>query len=128
MFPVPPLISNVRGKFEVTDIRDIVSITTGAVVTILRGVAVRIKCLATGVPTPKITWYRNRPGMKKRYPVVQSEQLKVLYDHSLSISHAAVNDAAYFTCVATNVAGEDEGSTLLSIGGKMVFSVDVAGN
>ncbi|XP_068741513.1 hemicentin-1-like isoform X2 [Montipora capricornis] len=113
---VPPLISNVRGKFEVTDIRDIVSITTGAVVTILRGVAVRIKCLATGVPTPKITWYRNRPGMKKRYPVVQSEQLKVLYDHSLSISHAAVNDAAYFTCVATNVAGEDEGSTLLSIG------------
>lgn len=120
--PVPPLISNVKGTFEITDIRDIVSITTGAVVTIPRGVTVRIKCIATGVPTPSIVWYKHLPGRKRRYRVVQGQDVKVLYDHSLSITHAAVNDAAYYICVASNIAGKDEGSTRLSIGGNNLFN------
>ena len=40
---VPPKISNVKGTFEVTDIRELVSITTGAVVTVPKGVAIRIR-------------------------------------------------------------------------------------
>lgn len=119
-FSVPPLISNVKGTFEITDIRDLISITTGAVVTIPRGVSVRIKCIATGVPAPTITWYRRRPGMNKRYAVVPSAAVKIMYDYSLSISHAAVNDAAYYICVASNIAGRDEGSTVLNIGSKDV--------
>lgn len=120
--PVPPLISNVKGTFEITDIRDIVSITTGAVVTIPRGVTVRVKCLATGIPTPSIAWYKQLPGRKKRYPVVQGQDVQVLYDFSLSITNAAVNDAAYYICVASNIAGKDEGSTRLSIGGNNWFN------
>ena len=58
--------------------------------------------------------------MKNRYPVIPSDAVKVLYDSSLSISHTAVNDAAHYTCVATNVAGKDEGSTVLNIGSKGV--------
>ena len=121
LFSVPPLISNVKGTFEITDIRDLISITTGAVVTIPRGVSVRISCLATGVPTPTITWYRRLPGMKERHPVVFSHSLKVLYDGSLSITNSAINDAAYYICVASNIAGKDEGSTLLNVGSKEVL-------
>ena len=58
--------------------------------------------------------------MKNRYPVIPSDAVKVLYDNSLSISHTAVNDAAYYTCVASNVAGKDEDSTVLNIGSKKV--------
>lgn len=70
MFLVLFLISNVRGKFEVIDIRDIVFIIIGVVVIIFRGVVVWIKCLVIGVLMLKIMWYRNCLGMKKRYLVV----------------------------------------------------------
>ena len=56
--------------------------------------------------------------MKRKYAIVTSDALKVMYDRSLSISHAAVSDAAYYTCVAANIAGKDEGSTLLNVGSK----------
>lgn len=109
-----------RGAFEITDIRDLISITTGAVVTIPRGVAVRIKCIATGVPQPKITWYRRGENHKERSLLVSNENLKILKDNSLSIKHTLVVDAAFYTCVATNIAGHDEGTTHLNIGSKEV--------
>ena len=117
-FAVPPLISNVRGSFEITDIRDLVSITTGAVVTIPRGVAVRIKCIATGVPSPNITWYRKGQNAKERSLLVPNDNMKIMKDYSLLIAHTLVVDAAYYTCVATNIAGQDEGTTHLNIGSK----------
>lgn len=115
---MPPLISNVKGSFEITDIRDLVSITTGAVVTIPRGVAVRIKCIATGVPSPNITWYRKGQNAKDKSLLVPSDNMKIMKDYSLQIAHTLVVDAAYYTCVATNIAGQDEGTTHLNIGSK----------
>lgn len=117
-FAVPPLISNVKGSFEITDIRDLVSITTGAVVTIPRGVAVRIKCIATGVPSPNITWYRKGQNAKDKSLLVPNDNMNIMKDYSLLIAHTLVVDAAYYTCVATNIAGQDEGTTHLNIGSK----------
>lgn len=119
-FAVPPLISNIIGSFEITDIRDLVSITTGAVVTIPRGVAVRIKCIATGVPSPNITWYRRGENSKEKSLLVPNENTKIMKDYSLQIAHTLVVDAAYYTCVATNIAGQDEGTTHLNIGSKKI--------
>ena len=116
---VPPLISNVKGTFEITDLRNLVSITTGAVVTIPRGVSIRIKCIATGIPRPNITWYQHQ-NMESRHPIIPNDAVKVMYDNSLSISHTAVTDAAYYTCVARNIAGKDEGTTVLNVGSKRV--------
>lgn len=122
---MPPLISNVKGSFEITEIRDLVSITTGAVVTIPRGVAVRIKCIATGIPSPNITWYRKGENTKEKSLLVPNENMKIMKDYSLHISHTLVVDAAYYTCVATNIAGQDEGTTHLNIGSKgpLVFCI-----
>ena len=120
-FSVPPLISNVKGTFEITDIRDLVSITTGAVVTIPRGVSVSIKCIATGVPPPNITWYRQGDNSKEKSLLSPNENMKIMKDYSLHITHTLVVDAAYYTCVATNIAGQDEGTTHLNIGSKEVL-------
>lgn len=46
--------------------------------------------------------------------------MKIMKDYSLHISHTLVVDAAYYTCVATNIAGQDEGTTHLNIGSKEV--------
>lgn len=49
---------------------------------------------------------------------MQNDAVKVMYDNSLWISHTSVTDAAYYTCVASNIAGKDEGTTVLNIGSK----------
>ena len=117
-FAVAPVINNVKGTFEITDIRDLISITTGAVVTIPRGVSVKIQCIAKGVPFPKITWYKKTEESNHRVLVRSGSTDKILDDHSISISHAELADAAEYICVAANIAGRDEGTTLLNIGSK----------
>ena len=46
-------------------------------------------------------------------------------DYSLQIAHTLVVDAAYYTCVATNIAGQDEGTTHLNIGSKEEFNFEL---
>lgn len=58
--------------------------------------------------------------MEDRHPIMQNDAVKVMYDNSLWISHTSVTDAAYYTCVASNIAGKDEGTTVLNIGSKGV--------
>ena len=58
--------------------------------------------------------------MEDRHPIMQNDAVKVMYDNSLWISHTSVTDAAYYTCVASNIAGKDEGTTVLNIGSKEV--------
>lgn len=126
LFSVPPVIKNVRGSFEVTDIRDLISITTGAVVTVPKGVSIKIKCDATGVPKPNITWYRVAEGSKNWEPVGRSnKRLYVDKDSFLSIQRSKDVDIARYICVATNIAGRDEGVTYLNIGGTRIIALNV---
>ena len=111
-----------------TDIRDLISITTGAVVTVPKGVVIKIRCEADGVPPPKITWFRRHPGvsddflvsrtnkLRKYQPVFSTSHTKIMEDTTLSISSSKVLEAAEYMCVATNVAGRDEGTTRINIG------------
>ena len=113
------MITNLRGSFEVTDIRDLVSITTGAVVTVPRGVSIKISCEVSGVPTPNITWYRVPEGSKKWLQIASTaDPFSVSKDGSLFIERSKEVDIAQYICVATNVAGRDEGITHLNVGGK----------
>ncbi|KAK3738145.1 hypothetical protein QZH41_016645, partial [Actinostola sp. cb2023] len=113
----PPVITNVRGSFDVTDIRELISITTGAVITIPRGVSIRIRCETTGIPTPKITWFKVSEGSKIRQPIgSKDEETFIDKDGFLFIERTKELDIAQYICVATNIAGRDEGITYLNVG------------
>ncbi|CAB3378147.1 Hypothetical predicted protein [Cloeon dipterum] len=70
-----------------------------------------IPCNAVGVPTPKITWYRNIEPLS----VQTDSRFEIQDDGSLEIKSVAVEDAGVFQCLAKNEAGEVSMSTWLRV-------------
>ena len=127
-------MKNLKGSFEVTDIRELLSITTGAVVTAPKGISITIRCEATGVPAPTITWFRHHAGAadvsgldqsaaSSYVRVRPSRNVRILDQRSLSLSSSKVLEATEYMCVATNVVGRDEGKTVINIGGRLTFQI-----
>ncbi|XP_062857960.1 hemicentin-1 [Trichomycterus rosablanca] len=63
---------------------------------------VALTCEASGIPLPVITW------LKDGQPISLSGSVRVISGgRSLRLTHASVEDAGRYTCVVSNVAGED---------------------
>uniref|UniRef100_UPI0037E9B6AB hemicentin-1 n=1 Tax=Semicossyphus pulcher TaxID=241346 RepID=UPI0037E9B6AB len=63
---------------------------------------VALSCEASGIPLPAITW------MKDGRPIKASSSVRVLSGgRSLRLMHAAVEDAGRYTCIVSNIAGEE---------------------
>ncbi|CAJ1060969.1 hemicentin-1 [Xyrichtys novacula] len=63
---------------------------------------VALSCEASGIPLPAITW------LKDGRPIKASSSVRVLSGgRSLRLMHAAVEDAGRYTCIVSNVAGEE---------------------
>lgn len=77
--------------------------------TALPNTTITIACPSSGVPPPLITWYKN--GQL----VVTKGRLSVDTDGSLIINQAKHFDSARFTCVATNLAGKDRATSVLTV-------------
>ncbi|XP_072488821.1 hemicentin-2 isoform X7 [Notamacropus eugenii] len=70
---------------------------------VLENTSVSLECLASGVPTPRISWYRGRQ------PISPKPGVMVLADgRVLRIKRAQLSDAGSYRCVASNVAGSSE--------------------
>jgi len=73
----------------------------------LKGTALSITCLASGIPEPSITWYKNG----KR--VVDSEMTKLNGLGLLTLKKPQPVDAGIYQCIAANKAGSLSHSTFV---------------
>ncbi|XP_062361457.1 hemicentin-2 [Cinclus cinclus] len=95
------------------------SIEPGPVlVTATEGAAVTLRCNATGVPPPIVTW------AKGTEPISLSPQYQFDPDGTLLIPSSSPEDAGTYFCTATNAAGFSSREMQLSISTKPMISVN----
>ncbi|XP_056668537.1 hemicentin-2 isoform X2 [Monodelphis domestica] len=70
---------------------------------VLENTSASLECLASGVPTPRISWYRGRQPISSKPGLMVSSDGRVL-----RIKRAQLSDAGSYRCVASNVAGSSE--------------------
>ena len=79
------------------------------------GTAVRFDCTAFGRPTPTLTWFKNgipiKDGPKKKL-LINEEGV-----HSLLLPSVSFDDAAVYSCVASNKVGEASFEVALKVVG-----------
>ncbi|XP_078407396.1 LOW QUALITY PROTEIN: hemicentin-1-like [Cetorhinus maximus] len=91
---IPPLIvkdDQMAGGFRATQVKTKVNTT------------LTLMCETWATPAPALRWYKDGQLL------AATEHLQILDEgHVLQIKHTRVSDTGRYTCVATNVAGEDE--------------------
>ncbi|KAM5259263.1 hemicentin-2 isoform 1-T1 [Hipposideros larvatus] len=70
---------------------------------VLENASVTLECLASGVPSPAISWFKGRQPVSVRKGVMVSADGRVLL-----IERARLSDAGSYRCVASNEAGDTE--------------------
>ncbi|XP_067131065.1 obscurin-like isoform X2 [Centruroides vittatus] len=73
----------------------------------------KFECCVTGVPTPKIKWF------KDWHPLYESSRIKIQWTDpdkcNLSLDGAILKDSGLYSCCASNVAGSASTSASLSV-------------
>ncbi|KAF6032030.1 HMCN1 [Bugula neritina] len=84
---------------------------------VAKGDPAALVCSATGIPPPAITWYKNNREINKGNAYV-----RVTSSGDLMLLGVQPEDAADYTCVARNKAGEDRAVIRLEVGSVPVIS------
>ena len=84
-------------------------------VSALLNTSVTIRCQASGVPQPTITWYKNGQEL------LLNERLSVDEEDSLTITETRSEDSDRYTCAAENTAGQANAFTDVAIVGRFIF-------
>ncbi|NXH90756.1 HMCN1 protein, partial [Edolisoma coerulescens] len=79
-----------------------------------------LECEAHAVPAAAISWYKD--GQANEHVLIQGSS------HTLHIKEAQVSDTGRYTCLASNIAGEDELEFDVNIQGKRPYREWEAGN
>ncbi|XP_062841606.1 vascular endothelial growth factor receptor 1 [Trichomycterus rosablanca] len=72
--------------------------------------SVTLQCLASGVPKPLITWYKDGRRLKQVSGIMLAPE-----DGSLHIDRIAIDDQGLYKCEATNEKGSVESSAYISV-------------
>ena len=75
-----------------------------------------IKCTANGSPEAKISWYK---GQNKILP---SRRIALSSQGHLVINAVQLNDAGYYTCLASNSAGQDSLTIIVQVQSELSIS------
>lgn len=109
---VPPIITRNEKTIEVVPRRRKRFRTLiGSSISSPPSIAITIVCLASGKPTPTVTWTRN--GI----PVKRSNNVKILKKGRLRIKSFSSDDVGRYQCVASNIYGTDRATSSLNIKG-----------
>ncbi|XP_027560313.1 hemicentin-1 isoform X2 [Neopelma chrysocephalum] len=92
---VPPSLDNAGGTEEVT---------------VLRGNAAAMECLADGSPAPSVTWFKDDHPLGLGAHLTSSNQGMVLH-----LVRAEPGDTGTYTCVASSAAGDASKRFILSV-------------
>lgn len=78
------------------------------------GRSVRFMVLASGVPPPQVSWYKDSEALFSgpKHKFLHDEQ-----EHTLLLLDASPEDAGVYSCQAQNEYGEDTSSALLTVEG-----------
>ena len=74
-----------------------------------------LKCRTTGLPEPKVTWFKDGRELQKDADRV------VLIDGELELASVAQADAGAYVCEATNKAGKSQKVFHVSVQGESAF-------
>ena len=86
-------------------------------VTGLTNTKIVVRCHASGVPTPTITWTKDGRKISND----SGDRPTVRYDGSLLIVYSEEVDSGEYTCTAVSIAGEDAISSTVRIVGKLFY-------
>ena len=95
--------------------RSHIVLSIGDNVTALTDTNITIQCPVSGVPTPTVTWTKNRQEISS------GDRYRVQDDGSLVIMETNIEDNAQYTCTANSVAGKDSKSSVVEINGRMIY-------
>ncbi|XP_062920094.1 hemicentin-1 isoform X2 [Mobula hypostoma] len=80
------------------------------IIKVQAGQRIDIPCNAQGVPTPSVSWYKEKSNIS-----FNKEQYSVDTEGTLTIKKVQLNDDGVYTCVAKNVAGQHEVNTTVQV-------------
>ena len=86
------------------------TVAVGSRVDIINGSSLILRCIASGLPQPEVTWTRGIVALSDDDKYNISKQ-------TLTISNVQFADADEYTCTATNQAGQDAATTELVVKG-----------
>ncbi|XP_066533975.1 hemicentin-1 [Hoplias malabaricus] len=69
-----------------------------------------LPCVAQGVPQPSLTWLKDGTSL-----LLDEARYSVSTDGTLTVQQVALTDEGVYTCVASNIAGQDEASIMLQV-------------
>ena len=76
------------------------------------GHPVELPCAARGVPEPSLAWLKEGAALQ-----AEGGRYSVSSDGSLGLGQVRVEDEGVYTCLASNLAGQDQANTQLLVQG-----------
>lgn len=77
--------------------------------------SIDLSCVAQGVPQPSVSWKKDNTAL-----VADRAHYSLSPDGTLTVRQVALNDEGVYTCVASNVVGQDEADVQLQVQGEAV--------
>lgn len=80
------------------------------------GHAIDLPCVAQGVPEPSVSWLKDGSSL------LDGSQYRIS-DGALTLNQVGLMDEGIYTCVASNIAGQDEATIQLHVQGQTAVSI-----
>ena len=86
-------------------------------------------CHATGEPVPDINWYFNGVMINvsdtNKYMIMSTSINTTTIENTLTVYNVTSSDVGTYTCIASNIIGDDQSFGILTVNGKQLSDVNI---